>query len=153
LDRQRFARRIALCVPERVTPEHWTNAVRPVKGASGQILNGEFTIKPVRTALAQSLNHGAVRTPRLHLLKFTEERIMSEAEMANFDERCPIWARYTNEPTDRKREQIERVLMNAGARFAVHDIATQQQLPDALSFAFGGGYIVDIGEIDWGSQT
>jgi hypothetical protein len=79
--------------------------------------------------------------------------IMSEAETPDLDERCPIWARYTNEPTDRKREQIERVLMNAGARFAVHDIATQhpepppQRLPDGLSVAFGG---VDWNEDDNG---
>jgi hypothetical protein len=78
---------------------------------------------------------------------------MSEAETPDLDERCPIWARYTNEPTDRKREQIERVLMNAGARFAVHDIAThhpeplQQRPSDALSVAFGG---VDWNEDDDG---
>ena len=35
-------------------------------------------------------------------------------------ERLPIWVRYTKKATDRKREQIERALQNAGARFAVH---------------------------------
>jgi hypothetical protein len=34
--------------------------------------------------------------------------------------RSLIWARYTEEPTDRKREQIERALANTGARFAAH---------------------------------
>ena len=42
------------------------------------------------------------------------------ADTATTTNRSPIWARYTNEPTDRKRDQIERVLVNAGARFAVH---------------------------------
>jgi hypothetical protein len=45
---------------------------------------------------------------------------MSEIVTSENVERRPIWARYTNEPTDRKCEQIERALTNAGASFAVH---------------------------------
>src|SRR5262249_4099806 len=45
-----------------------------------------------------------------------QERAMAMTE----SERLPIWVRYTNKATDRKREQIERALQNAGARFAVH---------------------------------
>jgi hypothetical protein len=55
-------------------------------------------------------------------------------------ERLPIWVRYTKKATDRKREQIERALQNAGARFAVH-IGQPGSGPDAAPLIYS--------DIDW----
>lgn len=78
--------------------------------------------------------------------------MMSEALTPDFVKRQPIWARYINQPTYRKREQIERVLKNAGARFGAHvarvstggqTLTSQERIsvPDAPSIVFS--------DVDW----
>jgi hypothetical protein len=63
--------------------------------------------------------------------------------------RCPIWGRYINEPTDRKRDQIERALSNAGARFAIHSVPDGLEAKALTDMGSAALPSVVFSDIDW----
>jgi hypothetical protein len=67
--------------------------------------------------------------------------------------RAPIWCRYVNEATDRKRDQIERVLISAGARFAVHRVHDEEETGVRTKVLTAAGPMslpsVILSDLDW----